>query len=83
MNNILSVDIMKMDIEGAEAVVLEASADDIFITTAISIIEVHDWIDGIQERVSKIVEKCSDKYSLDIAHNGEFLIVKNMDLVNK
>lgn len=83
MNNIESVNIMKMDIEGAEAEVLEASADDIFSTTAISIIEVHDWIDGIKERVSKVIEKCKDKYSLDISHNSEFLILQNMDLLNK
>jgi len=83
IHNIERIDIMKMDIEGAEAAVLEASADEIFSTTTISIIEVHNWIDGIEERVSEVIKKCKDKYSLDISHNGELLIVKNMDLLCK
>ena len=72
-----------MDIDGIKAEVLEASAGTIFSKTTISIIEVHDWIDEVKERVSDIVDKNKEKYNLEVLYNGEFLIVKNMDLHDK
>lgn len=79
--SITRVDIMKMDIEGAEADVLEASADDIFSSTAIVILEVHEWIEGIEARVSKVLESVKRKYLLDISRSGEFLMITNRALL--
>ena len=74
---LVNVDLLKMDIEGAEADVLEVSADDIFESTMVSIIEVHDWQDGVKERVNNVFEQCRDKYDLRISNNGEFTIVRS------
>lgn len=74
------VDIMKMDIEGAEADVLEASGDVIFAKTKISIIEVHDWMPGIKERVEKVINDCGHRLDLAVSMNGEFWIIENRAL---
>lgn len=81
MNMLEKVGFMKMDIGGVN--VLEASADKIFSKTAISIIEAHGWVYEVKERVDNIVDKNKEKYNLEVSYNGEFLIVKNMDLLDK
>jgi FkbM family methyltransferase len=75
-----SVDVLKMDIEGAEADVLESAWEDIFGTAAVSIIEVHDWIDGIEERVRAAIERARQRFDLDITRSGEFWVVRNRAL---
>ena len=75
-----SVDVLKMDIEGAEADVLESAWEDIFGTAAVSIIEVHDWIDGIDERVRAAIERARKRFDLDISRSGEFWVVRNRAL---
>jgi FkbM family methyltransferase len=75
-----SVDVLKMDIEGAEADVLESAWEDIFATAAVSIIEVHDWIEGIEERVRRLLERACKRFDLDISRSGEFWVVRNRAL---
>jgi len=76
-----SVDVMKMDIEGAEADVLEASWADIFRTTAVSIIEIHDWIEGIDGRVREVIDRAKRQFDLDVSRSGEFWVIRNRALV--
>lgn len=80
MHGIQTVDIMKMDIEGAEAEVLESSWKDIFGSTAISIIEVHDSIDGVQERVERVIDQARMHFDLEISRSGEFRVIRNKTL---
>ena len=82
-NGIDIVDIMKMDIEGAEAEVFEASASSIFARTRVSIVEVHDWIDGVPERVHRVVEQHRKQYQLDVEYHGEFWVITNRTLLAK
>jgi FkbM family methyltransferase len=74
------VDVMKMDIEGAEADVLEASWETIFGCTAVSIIEIHHWLDGIEARIDRVLEKARTTFELDISRSGEFWIIRNAAL---
>jgi FkbM family methyltransferase len=76
-----SVDVMKMDIEGAEAEVLEASWRDIFRTTAVSIIEIHDWIEGIEARMRRIIDDATKQFDLEVSRSGEFWVVRNRALL--
>lgn len=80
MHGIQTVDVLKMDIEGAEADVLESAWDDIFRTTAVSIIEVHDWIDGIKERVNGAIEQAKKHFDLEVSRSGEFWVIRNKAL---
>ncbi|HJS39132.1 MAG TPA: hypothetical protein VJ789_13500, partial [Burkholderiales bacterium] len=60
--------------------VLESAWEDIFGTAAVSIIEVHDWIDGIDERVRAAIERARKRFDLDISRSGEFWVVRNRAL---
>ena len=80
-NGIDVLDIMKMDIEGAEADVLEASAGSIFARTKVSIIEVHDWIHGVEERVNRVIQRFQSQHDLETQYCGEFLVIVNRDVV--
>ena len=80
-NGIDVLDIMKMDIEGAEAEVLEASAGSIFAKTKVSIIEVHPWINGVERRVYGVIQRFQSQYDLEIRYCGEFLVIINKDFV--
>ena len=77
MHGLQYVDVMKMDIEGAEADVLESAWQDIFGSTMISIIEVHDWIGGVQERVNRVIDQARMHFDLDVSRSGEFLVIRN------
>lgn len=81
MHDVRSVDVMKMDIEGAEADVLEASWTDIFRTTAVCIIEIHDSIAGIEVRLRKVIEVARRQFDLDISRSGEFWVIRNRALL--
>jgi FkbM family methyltransferase len=80
MHQIQTVDVLKMDIEGAEAEVLERAWNEIFRSTAVAIIEVHDWIDGVEARVTRVVEQAKKRFDLDISRSGEFLVIRNRAL---
>jgi len=82
MHDLELVDAMKMDIEGGEAEVLEASWADIFRTTAVSIIEVHGTLEGIEARVRKVVEDAKKRFDLDISTSGEFWVIRNRALLS-
>jgi FkbM family methyltransferase len=79
-HGIRRVDVLKMDIEGAEADVLESAWEDIFATTTVAIIEVHDWIEGVAARVNRTIEQAREKFDLQLSRSGEFLIVRNKAL---
>lgn len=80
MHGLESVDVLKMDIEGAEADVLEAAWSDIFRTTAVSVIEVHDWISGVEQRVNGVIEQAKKRFDLEISKSGEFWVIRNKAL---
>lgn len=70
-----------MEIEGAEAEGLEASAEAVFSRTRVLIIEVLDWISGIESRVIPVLKACKVDFPLEMPYDGEFLIVTNTDLL--
>lgn len=80
MHDLRSIDVLKMDIEGAEAEVLESAWQDIFATTAVAIIEVHDWIDGVRERVNVVIEQAKKHFDLESSRSGEFWVIRNKAL---
>jgi FkbM family methyltransferase len=81
MHHLPNVDILKMDIEGAEAEVLESAWQDIFATSAVAIIEVHDWMGGVRERVNAVIEQAKTRFDLESSRSGEFWIIRNKALV--
>jgi hypothetical protein len=80
MHHLRTIDVLKMDIEGAEADVLESAWEEIFGTAAVSIIEVHDWIEGIEERVRRLLERARQRFDLEVSRSGEFWVVRNRAL---
>ena len=81
MHGLDRVDVVKMDIEGAEADVLEASSAEIFRTTAVCIIEIHDWIEGVEARVRKVIDGARRQFDLDVSRRGEFCVIRNKALL--
>lgn len=82
MHEIQTVDVLKMDIEGAEADVLESAWDDIFRTTAVFIVEVHSWIEGVEERAIGAIELARKHFDLEISKSGEFWVIRNKALTS-
>lgn len=80
MHRLRTIDVLRMDIEGAEADVLESAWEDIFGTAAVAIIEVHDRNDGIEERVRATLERARQRFDLDISRSGELRVVRNRAL---
>lgn len=73
------VDVLKMDIEGAEVDVLTSSWREILEKTKLLIIEVHDWIPGCTQAIARVVEEASEVFNLEVSNSGEFTLIRNLD----
>ncbi len=80
MVKISRVDVLKMDIEGAEVDVLNANWREIIGNTKLLIMEVHDWIPGCSEAINKVLGQAASEFTLKISKFGEFSIIENIDI---
>jgi FkbM family methyltransferase len=80
MYQIDKVDVLKMDIEGAEVDVLGSSWRDILEKTRLLILEVHDWIPGCNQAIFKIIDEANKVFNLEVSYSGEFTVIQNLDL---
>jgi FkbM family methyltransferase len=81
MYQIDKVDVLKMDIEGAEVDVLGSSWRDILGRTRLLILEVHDWIPGCTQAIAKIIGEANYVFNLEVSYSGEFTVIRNLDLI--
>ena len=75
------ISILKMDIEGAEAEVLERSGQAMFTMTDVIVIEIHDKVPGVRERVERVLERASEAFDLGVTRSGEFTCIRPTPLV--
>jgi FkbM family methyltransferase len=81
MYQIDKVDILKMDIEGAEVDVLGSSWRDILQKTQLLILEVHECIPGCTQAIAKLIDEASEVFNLEVSYSGEFTLLRNLDLI--
>lgn len=76
-NNIKQIDILKIDIEGAEIELFSENFDMWLSITKLIIIELHDWM---REGCARQFFKTIVKYNFELSHKGENLIcyIKNI-----
>lgn len=70
------ISILKMDIEGAEAEVLERSGKAIFAMSDLLVMEIHDKVSGVRERVERVLERASKEIDLEVTRSGEFTCIR-------
>jgi len=68
--------VLKVDIEGFEAELLESAWREIFLMTELVVMEVHDWIPGVRDRVEAVLDKAREEFDLAITQAGEFLCIR-------
>jgi FkbM family methyltransferase len=70
------ISILKIDIEGSEAELLESAWREIFGMTELVVMEVHDWIPEIRDRVEAVLGEARQEFDLAIAQSGEFMCIR-------
>jgi FkbM family methyltransferase len=70
------ISILKIDIEGSEAELLESAWREIFGITELVVMEVHDWISGIRDRVEAVLGETRQEFDLAITQAGEFMCIR-------
>jgi FkbM family methyltransferase len=70
------ISILKVDIEGSEAELLESAWREILDVTDMVVMEVHDWIPGIRDRVDAVLREAREEFDLAITQAGEFTCIR-------
>ena len=70
------ISILKVDIEGSEAELFESAWKQIFSVTDLVVMEIHDWIPGVRERVDAALERARQEFELEISQTGQFTCIK-------
>lgn len=70
------ISILKVDIEGSEAELFESAWRDILQMTDLVVMEIHDWIPGVRERVEVVLQQARREFDLDISQAGEFTCIR-------
>ena len=70
------ISILKIDIEGSEAELFESAWSDILRITDLVVVEIHDWIPGVRDRVEAVLEQARREFDLEISHAGEFTCIR-------
>ena len=69
------VSILKIDIEGAEAELFEASWREIFASVDLVAVEIHG-VDDAKARVHKVLSQAQEDFELEINCAGEFTVIR-------
>jgi len=70
--------ILKVDIEGSEAELLESAWREILGMTDLVVMEVHDWIPGVRDRIEAVLREARQEFDLEITQSGEFMCIRPM-----
>jgi len=70
------ISILKIDIEGSEAPLLETAWREIFGMTRLIVMEVHRSIPGCRERVEAVLAAARAEFELEITDAGEFTCIR-------
>lgn len=82
-NELESIDLLKIDIEGSEWELFDANYEKWLARTKVVMIEIHDWMrKGAGQKFFEAVQKCMANYAYVITHN-EITIIINQDLMEK
>ncbi|MEW4922841.1 FkbM family methyltransferase [Algibacter sp. 2305UL17-15] len=79
LHDLKHIDILKIDIEGAEKELFESNYEDWMPVTKCIIIELHD---DMKKGCSKSLFKCIGNYNFSVEFKGENLVFMNDDLVD-
>ena len=80
ISKIESIDVLKIDIEGAEAEVFLKSWRSIFSKTKLTIVEIHYTIPNCANTVQNILKEAKKVFNLKMDVFGEFTLIYNLDL---
>lgn len=69
------VSILKVDIEGSEAELFEASWREIFASVDLVAVEIHG-VDDAKARVHKVLSQAQEDFELEIDRAGEFMVIR-------
>jgi FkbM family methyltransferase len=75
--DITAIAVLKIDIEGSEAELLESSWREIFSITDLVMMEIHDWIPGVRDRVESVFQLARKEFNLEFSKSGEFTCIRS------
>jgi FkbM family methyltransferase len=70
------ISILKVDIEGSEADLLESAWRQMFHLTELIVMEIHDWIPGVTDRVAAVLEQARKEFDFSMESLGEFVLIR-------
>ena len=79
--NIEKMDLIKLDIEGAEALIMEKHGEFIFSNCSNVLVEVHDWIPGVEDKFNRAITNLRDRFRFQITYVGEYTFFQNVERI--